>query len=244
MTRALARRSPSRPPATACAALLAALLALAASATGFGASDATVTPSTQIVGMLALTEPSAKSADPPLCTDALAPLDADDCADVSYVGGSAKALRLGSLAGTDVQAASLRWQVTTTNPFGYSVQLSNPGPAPFLRGAAGSIPDMQVAAPFVTAAAVDDATHFGFAVGDPHADNEAAVDFVGSPWVQGGQQGEVFSGVPTAPVEIARRTNAQANDPFTITFAAASIAQQQPATGSYSGTVRIVASAL
>jgi hypothetical protein len=219
------------------------LVAVAASATGFGATTATVDPSAEVIGMLALTDPVVKSADPPVCTDALAPLDTDDCTDVTYAVGATKVLRLGSLSGSDVQAASLRWQVTTTNPFGYSVQMSNPGAAPLLQGSAGSIPDMQ-SAPFVPAGSVDDATHFGVAMGDPFADNETAVDFGGSPWVASGQQGELFRGVSTTPMEIARRATAQANDPFTATFAAASVASQQPAPGAYAGTVRIVASAL
>lgn len=241
---ALTRRRPSRISLTAQLLLLGGAIVVLASGSGFGATTGTLNPSTNLVGMLALTEPSTKSTDPPVCTSALASLDTDACSDVTYVGGASNVLRLGELAGSDVQAASLKWQVTTTNPFGYTVQISNAGSAPFLQGSAGSIPDMQTAPPLVPAASVDDGTHFGFAVGDPHLDNEASVDFPGSPWVQAGQQGELFSGVPTTPVEIARRTNAQSSDPFTLTFAAASVAQQQPATGSYAGTIRIVASAL
>jgi hypothetical protein len=225
------------------AALLAASLVLG-SITGFGATTATVAPDATVVGTLALTDPATKSADPPVCTDALAPLDTDDCADTAFVASPSKVLDLGSLSGTDVQAASLRWLVTTTNPTGYRVHMSNAGPAPLLRSSAGAIADMQ-SAPLVPAAAVKDATHFGVALGDPVADNESAVAFPGSPWVTaGGQQGELFGGIPTTGMVVAERSTPQANDPFTATFAAAAIASQPPAPGAYSGTVRIVASAL
>lgn len=215
------------------------------SATGFGATDASQLPSATVVGTLSMTDPSALAATPPpACTDAIAPLDTDDCADVAFVPGAAKVLQLGSLSGSDVQAGSLTWSVTTTNPAGYRVHMSNAGTAPLLSGTAGSIADMQ-SSPLVPAAAVDDATHFGVAMGDPAADNEAAVSFPSSPWVTAtGQQGELFSGIPTAGMVVAERGTAQANDPFTATFAAASTAEQQPAAGSYAGTVRLVASAI
>jgi hypothetical protein len=243
MTRALARSRPTRRTLVALAALAASALVLA-SATGFGATGSTQTPSATLLGMLALTDPVAKSADPPVCTAALAPLDTDGCADVAFAGGASKVLDLGSVSGSDVQAGSLRWQVTTTNPFGYRVHMSNAGPAPLLQGTAGSIPDMSTS-PMVPAAAVDDSTHFGVAMGNPATSNESAVSYGGSPWVLGdGTQGAVFSGIPTGGMVIAERTTAQANDPFTATFAVAAIAGQQPAPGSYAGTVRIVASAL
>jgi hypothetical protein len=244
MTRALARPRPTRRPLVALAALAASALMLA-SATGFGATGSTQTPSARLLGMLALTDPVAKGADPPVCTPALAPLDTNGCAGVTFTGEPAKVLNLGSVSGSDVQAGSLRWQVTTTNPFGYRVHMSNAGPAPLLQGPAGSIPDMQTA-PMVPAAAVDDSTHFGVAMGNPATNNESAVSYVGSPWVLGdGTQGAVFSGIPTGGgIVIAERMTAQANDPFTATFAVAAIASQQPAPGSYAGTVRIVASAL
>lgn len=243
MTRALARPKLARRPVAAFLALLGCACLLA-SATGFGATTSTQAPSASLIGMLALTDPVAKSADPPVCTDSLAPLDTDDCADVAFTGGGTKVLDLGSLSGTDVQAGSLRWLVTTTNPAGYTVTMSNAGPAPLLSGSAGSIPDMQ-AAPFVPAGSVDDATHFGVAMGDPTADNESAVSYAASPWVTaGGQQGELFTGIPVGGMVVAQRGTPQTNDPVTATFAAASIASQQPAPGSYAGTVRIVAAAI
>lgn len=214
------------------------------SATGFGATSATPSPSATVVGTLSMADPSALAATPPVCTDALAPLDTDDCGDVSFVPGVAKVLRLGSLSGADVQAGSLRWTVTTTNPAGYRVHMSNAGSAPLLSGPAGSIADMQ-SSPLVPAAAVDDATHFGVAMGNPAADDEKAVSFPSSPWVTAeGQQGELFSGIPTSGMVVAERGSARANDPFTATFAAASVASQQPAAGAYAGTVRLVASAI
>jgi hypothetical protein len=221
----------------------ASCMALLAASTGFGASSSTVLPSTSVVGILALTDPTAKGVDPPVCTDAVAPLDTDNCADTSFTPGAGKVLRLGALSGSDVQAASLTWSVTTTNPAGYRVHMSNAGPAPLLRSSGSTIADMQ-SSPLVPAAAVDDATHFGVAMGDPAADNQSAVDFPGSPWVKGGRQGELFSGIPTAGMVIAQRAIPQTSDPFTATFAAASIASQPPAPGAYAGTVRIVASAL
>lgn len=230
-------------PGRAATALLAmlALVALLTSATGFGATTSDQAPTANVLATISLTDPAAKSADPPVCTDALAPLDTDDCGDVSYVGDASKVLRLGALSGSDVQAGSLRWLVTTTSHTGYVVRMSNPGAAPLLRSATGTIPDMQSSPP-VVASAVDDATHFGVAMGDPAADNEAAVDFAGSPWVTGGQQGELFAGIPAAGMDVARRTTPQANDPLTATFAVASVAGQPPTPGSYSGTVRLVAS--
>jgi len=244
MTRALAHVQ--RPPRLAAAfASVLAVVALAASATGFGATDASITTSANVVGTLALTDPASLSATPPVCTDALAPLDTDDCGDVSFTGaGASKALRLGGLSGTDVQAGSLTWRVTTTNPTGYRVHMSNAGAAPLLRSSSSQIADMPTSAPFLAAGSVDDATQFGVAMGNPAADDEAAVSFAGSPWVNGGQQGELFSGIPTAGMVVAERTSAQSNDPFTATFAVAAVASQQPAAGSYAGTVRVVASAI
>jgi hypothetical protein len=242
MSRALARLFRLfRRPAVAVGVLTA--LVLVAAGTGFGATDSTQLPSANVVGTLSLTDPAAKSADPPVCTDAGAPLDTDNCGDVTFTGGSSKVLRLGSLSGSDVQAASLRWTVTTTNATGYRVHMSNVGAAPLLRSAGSTIPDMSTG-PLVPAGAVDDATHFGVAMGDPAADNEGAVSYTGSPWVTGGQQGELFSGIPASGMVVAERTGARTADPFTATFAVASVASAQPASGSYAGTVRVVASAL
>lgn len=225
--------------------MLLALLVVAAalsSATGFGATTATLLPTANVASTISLTDPIAKAADPPVCTDALAPLDTDDCADVSFTPGASKVLNLGSLSGSDVQAGSLRWKVTTTSPTGYVVRMSNPGAAPVLRGSAGTIPDMSTSA-FLAASAVDDTTGFGVAWGDPAADDEGAVSFAGSPWVTaGGQQGELFAGVSTTEVDVARRTTPQADDAFTGTFAVAAIASAQPTPGTYAGTVRLIAS--
>lgn len=239
MTHALARTTF---PARAATVLLGLLVAVAAlsSATGFGADTATVNPTASVLSTISLTDPVAKSADPPVCTDAVAPLDTDDCGDVAFTPGASKVLRLGSLSGSDVQAGSLRWQVSTTSPTGYVVRMSNAGTAPVLRSAEGTIPDMGSG---VAADAVDDATAFGVAMGDPAADGEGAVSFAGSPWVTaGGQQGELFAGIPTTGMDVARRTTPQLDDPFTATFAVAATAAVQPTPGSYSGTVRLVAS--
>jgi hypothetical protein len=243
MSRALARLLDQlRRPAVLVGML--ATVALATSATGFGATDSTQLPSANVVGTLALTDPAVKSADPPVCTDAVAPLDTDNCGDVAFVGGSSKVLKLGSLSGTDVQAGSLRWTVTTTNSTGYRVHMSNIGAAPLLRSSSSTIADMPYLPSTVASSAVDDSTHFGVAMGDPAADGEGAVSFTGSPWVTGGQQGEVFAGIPTTGMVVAERSSAQTADPFTATFAAASVASAQPTAGSYAGTVRIVASAI
>jgi hypothetical protein len=191
-----------------------------------------------------MTDPTVKNADPAPCTDAVAPLDTDNCADVSFSGsGASKVLKLGSLSGSDVQAGSLTWKVTTTNPTGYAVRMSNAGAAPLLRSSTSTIPDMGTS-PLVALAAVDDATHFGVAMGDGATDAEGAVSYAGSPWVTGGQQAELYSGIPVGGMDVCRRTTAQTDDPCTATFAAASIASQPPTPGSYAGTVRMVASAL
>jgi hypothetical protein len=220
------------------------LLALFAS-TGFGANSAVILPGASIDSSLTLTDPSAQGATPPVCTDAVSPLDTDDCSDVSYSAATPRTLRLGSLSGTDVQAASLRWLVTTTHPSGYTVRMTNPTTGPLLRSTTSSIPDMQ-SSPTVPATAVDDATHFGVALGDPGTDNEAAVDFTSSPWVTAsGQQGELFRGIPSgSDIVVAERITPQVNDPFTATFALASVAGQQPVAGSYAGTVRLTASVI
>ena len=243
MTPARARRRPASPMFFGLSLRCACVVALA-SATGFGATSSTQSPSATLVGTLSLTDPTAKSADPPVCTDALAPLDTDDCADVTFTSGATKVLDLGELSGSDVQAAALTWSVTTTNPTGYQVTMANAGAAPLLQGSAGSIPDMQES-PLVPAASVAGGTHVGVAMGDPAADNQSAVSYAGSPWVTGGgQQGELFRGIGTTPFIIATRATPQTNDPFTATFAAAATAGAQPAPGEYAGTVRIIASAL
>jgi hypothetical protein len=241
MQYALVRKFPSPRVGTMLASALACV-AIACAGTGFGATSATVNPTANVLGTISLTDPAALSAAPPVCTDALAPLDTDDCGDVSFVPGGSKTLKLGALSGSDVQAGSLRWSVSTSSSTGYRVYLFNTGAAPALQGAGGSIADMQTS-PLVPATAVDDATHFGVAMGDPATDNESAVDFVGSPWVtSGGQQGELYSGIPTSGIKVAERTTPQTNDPFTATFAAASIASQQPAPGAYASSLRLTAS--
>jgi hypothetical protein len=228
-------------------ALLAGALvcvAMVCAGTGFGATfTATRNPEANVLGTISLTDPVALSVAPPVCTDALAPLDTDNCGDVGFVGGASKTLNLGSLSGSDVQAGSLRWLVTTTSATGYNVYLANAGAAPVLQASGGgSIADMQTS-PLVPASGVDDATHFGVAMGDPAADNETAVDYTASPWVtSGGQQGELFSGIPPTGIKIAESTSSQNNDPFTATFAAASIVNQQPTPGAYAGTLRLTAS--
>lgn len=243
MTHALIR---TRPLARAASLLLGmlALAAISAAATGFGATTTTLLPSANVLGTLSMSDPTAKGADPALCTDAVAALDTDNCGDVTFSGsGASKVLKLGSLSGTDVQAGSLTWQVSTTNPTGYVVRMSNAGSAPLLRSASSTIPDMATS-PLVALAAVDDATHFGVAMGNGATDAEGAVNYAGSPWVTGGQQAELYSGIPAAGMDVCRRTTAQSNDPCTATFVAASIASQPPTPGSYAGTVRMVASAL
>jgi hypothetical protein len=243
MTHALVRTLPSTRAASALVGLLV-VAALWASATGFGATASTQLPNANVLGTLSMSDPTSKAADPALCTDAVAPLDTDNCGDVAFSGsGASKVLKLGSLSGTDVQAGSLTWKVTTTNPTGYVVRLSNAGTAPLLRSASSTIPDMATS-PLVALAAVDDATHFGVAMGDGATDAEGAVNYAGSPWVTGGQQAELYSGIPAAGMDVCRRMTAQNDDPCTATFAAASISSQPPTPGSYAGTVRMVASAL
>lgn len=224
----------------ACALVCAALWA----STGFGATSASISPSAEVVGSLTLTDPTTLTGTPPVCTDALAPTDTDDCTDVSLVTSPAHVLRLGSLAGADVQAGSLTWQVTTSNPTGYQVYLANAGGSPVLTSGSNSIADMQ-STPMVPATAVDDATHFGVAMGNPAADNEVAVAYVGSPWVTAGsQQGELFRGIPTVNMLIAEHGSAQTNDPLTATFAVAAVPGTQPAPGAYAGTLTLTALAI
>lgn len=225
--------------------LVAALvLALACSATGFGATEGSRVPQANVLGTIALTDPVAKSADHPVCTAALAPLDTDDCTDTTFTaGGASRVLNLGSLSGTDVQAGSLTWRVSTTSTTGYRVRMSNAGAAPMLRTAEGAIPDMSTTS-LLPAEEVAKGTHFGVALGDAATDAEAAVSFPGSPWVVNGQQAERFSGIPAdgAGMLVAERTSAQNGDAFTATFAAAAVAGKQPPTGAYDGTVRVTAS--
>jgi hypothetical protein len=220
------------------------LVAFAASATGFGATASTQLPNANVVGTLSLSDPTTKNADPAVCTDAVAALDTDNCGDVGFSGsGAAKVLDLGDLSGTDVQAGSLTWTVTTTNPTGFAVRMSNAGAAPLLRSSSSTIPDMPTS-PLVAQGAVDDSTHFGVAMGNAATDAEGAVSFAGSPWETGGQQAELFSGIPAAGMDVCRRTSAQTNDPCTATFAVASVSSQPPTPGAYAGTVRLTASAL
>jgi hypothetical protein len=101
------------------------------------------------------------------------------------------------------------------------------------------------ASPMTPAAAVPNATQAGIAVGDPSSDAEGSVAFPGSPWVTaGGQQGELFRGVPTVGMVVAQRTSAQTNDPFTLTLTAASVPSAQPPAGSLAGSINLVASAI
>src|SRR5690606_17351455 len=161
-------------------------------------------------------------------------------ADVTFSPGVGKQLSLGDLTGTDVQAGALRWSVSTTSPTGYRVRMSNAGAAPLLQGAAGSIPDMSS---FVPASSVQDATHFGVAMGDAASDGEGADASTGLPWVTAsGQHGERFTGIPTGGMIVAERNAAATNDPFTATFAVASTPAAPPASGTYAGLVRLVAS--
>ena len=151
--------------------------------------------------------------------------------------GHRAVLRLGSLAGTDVQAGSLRWLVTTTNPLGYRVTMSNAGTAPLMRSSCGL--DRRHAVDLRGAPAssvVDDATHFGVAMGDPRADDEAAVPAaVGTP---GGQQGELFRGIPASRRR--RRRAPDAADQRSLHGDVRRCIRRQPgsASGAYSGTIR------
>ena len=244
MTHALVRTLPGSRAATAIVGLIV-LAALWASATGFGATSSTQLPNANVLGTLSMTDPTAKAAEPGVCTDAVAPLDTDNCGDVTFSGsGSSKVLKLGALSGSDVQAGALTWLVSTTNPTGYAVHMENAGAAPLLRSSAGSIPDMSTSTA-VPQSSVDDATHFGVAAGDAATDAQGSVSYAGSPFVSSGQQGELFLGVPSgSQVDVARRTGPQANDPFTLTFAAASISSSPPAPGSYAGTVRLTAAVI
>jgi len=230
------------PTPRTCAGLLGVLTCVGLFAsTGFGATTSSPTPTANVVATLSMADPVAKSADPGVCAAALAPLDTDDCTDVSFVGGISKVLRLGSLSGSDVQAGALRWSVTTTNLSGYRVVMSNAGTAPLLKTTSASIADMSTSS-LVPAAAVDDATHFGVAMGDEASDGEGSIPAAFE--TASGQQGEMFSGIPATGMVVAERTTPQTNDPFTTTFAVASVAGQQPAPGSYAGTIRLVASVL
>jgi hypothetical protein len=223
----------------AAVALCVGSFALVASGTGFGASSNTTDVSTNLIGSLSMSEPVG-AAQNPICTRAVAATDTDGCADVAYAGGADHVLNLGTLSGVDTQAGSLTWRVTTTNPAGYTVRMSNTGAAPMLRGASGSIPDYP-AAPISAAAAVG-TTGFGVAMGDAAA-AEPAVAYPSCPWVNGAQGG-MFAGIPPTGITIAQRSTAVASDPFTATFAATSVPATAPAQGSYSGAVSVVASAL
>lgn len=238
MTPALVRTLPSARTAMVLVGLLL-LVSVWAASTGFGATTSTQLPNANVLGTLSMTDPTIKNGDPAVCTDAVAPLDTDNCGDTSFAGtGASKVLRLGALSGTDVQAASLTWTVSTTNPTGYVVRMSNAGTAPLLRSSGGTIADMSTTS-LVPQAAVDDATHFGVAMGNATSDSEP----VEAAFVSSGQQAELFSGIPTAGMDVCRRTVAS-TDPCTATFAAASVSSSPPPPGSYAGTVRMVASAL
>lgn len=224
--------------------MLSVLLAIGAACagTGFGAAATTQLPSATVLPTISLADPTALAATPPVCGDAVAPLDTDDCGDVTFSASPSPVLSLGSLAGTDVQAGALTWAVSTTSVTGYRAVLYNPGPAPVLRGPSDSVPDLP-ASPMTAASAVDDATGFGVAVGNASTDAEGAVSFTGSSWVTPtGAQGELFRDVPTGGVTIAERATPQTDDPFTVTFAAASIASDQPTPDAYAGEVRLIAS--
>lgn len=235
------RRFERRPVALlACALVGAALFA----STGWGATSGTVTPNATVLGTLALTAPTALSTAPTVCGNAVAPLDTDDCTDVTFTGGSTPVLTLGSLAGSDVQAGALTWHVTTTNPSGYRLVMENAGAAPVLRSSSSSISDLS-AVTLTAADALDDTTGFGVAMGNATDDDEGAVAYSGSPWIgAGGAQGELYSGIPVSGVLVAQRTGPRSNDAITASFAASSVVGSQPDPGSYSGTVRVTASAL
>lgn len=219
-----------------------AVLAAAVSGTGFGATSGNHDASANLVGSLSMADPAAVSTTTPVCSQTVATADTDGCTDVAFANAT-RVLTLGALSGNDVQAGSLTWKVTTTNPTGYVVHMSNAAAAPVMRSSGSTIADMPDTA--IPASAVDDATQFGVAMGDPATDGEGAVSFPGSPWVTAsGQQGELFRGIPSGGMIVAQRTSAQANDPLTATFAAASVTSAPPAAGSYSGTVSLVASAL
>lgn len=231
------RRTPNlRRRLTVVASCLVAF-AVVASGTGMGAATSNRDVSTTLVGSLSMSEPVAAAANP-ICSR---PVDTDACSAVSFLGGAERVLSLGSLSGTDVEAGSLTWRVTTTNPAGYTVRMSNVGAAPLLRGTAGAIADYPSAP--VSADAAAGMTGFGVAMGSAGAP-EPAVGYPSSPWVGAAGQGSMFAGIPGAGIKVAERNTATASDPFTATFAASSVPGSAPAAGSYSGTVSVVASAL
>ena len=79
-------------------------------------------------------------------------------------------------------------------------------------------------------------------MGNAATDNESAIPV--SWQTAGGQQGELFSGITPGGIVVAERGTPQSDDPFTATFAVASVVGQQPSQGAYAGTIRLVASAL
>lgn len=214
-----------------------------ASGTGFGASAATDQVTANVLSTISLTSPTALDSVPPVCGTAVSALNADGCP-ATYAAGATDTLQLGELAVTDVEARRLTWKVTTTSTTGYSVQLRNTSPGDVLQSASDTIPDMP-ASPMTPAAAVDTATQFGVAAGDPESDNQASVSFGGSPWEStSGQQGELFRGIPSTGIVVAQRTTPQVNDPFSLTFAAASVFSDQPKNGEYTGLLRLTASTI
>lgn len=206
------------------ALLGAALLAT----TGWGATSATVTPTTQVDPTISITEPTA--------------LDAGTTG-TSWVSGSPSTIVLGSLRGQQQASATATWKVTTNNPTGYLAQLQNTGSGAVLHGPGSeSFPDMGT-----TPAAIAAATSaFGVAVGSPTSHAQVAPgNLAGTPWgTTGGTQGTLFAGVPSTGVSVGSAAAAITDDPITLTMAANLSSTQPLPAVAYSGTLRMTATTL
>jgi len=228
------RRSPRRDAARQLALLALALFALAATAgTGIGATSlsTTKTVTATVLASIALADPTALDTSP-------APT-----AGTAWTDAATNLLVLGELQPTDVASASATWRVTTSNPTGYQVTLSNTGAAPLMRSSAGTMADM----PDSPAALDTSKSHVGVAAGDAVGHAQGAVSFTGTPWGSagaGGTQGTLYRGVPAAGMIVASRTSGELNDPVTLNFAATTAASQPVPPGAYAGTVRVTAATI
>ena len=211
------------------AAMLATVGLAAVAGTGFGAGPLSTTKNVQVnvLASISLTDPVA--------------LDAGSDAGTTWTPGSADVLNLGELQPTDQAKAAATWRVTTSNPTGYAVTVTNAGPAPMMRSAGGSMADMPAApAPLDLTK-----THFGVAAGDAAGHAQTSTSYTGSPWGStgaSGTQGTLYAGIPSGgSLQVAGSSAGADSDPFTLNFAAITAASQPLASGAYTGTARITA---
>ena len=215
-------------------ALIMTAVAAFAAGTGIGAAPP-VTVTTNVLPTISLSDPAAINPSPAPSADAV------------WTGGTPDILNFGEIGPAETGEASLTWTVTTDNPTGYQLTVSNAsGVAPMLKSGSNSIDDMSTTPTNRTSLMTQ--TQFGFSAGDRVGHSQASVNYAASPWGTtggAGTQGELYRSIPVGGTKAAEQVAGPlTNDPVTLNFLMIHSASDSPAAGSYAGTLQVTASTI